>query len=141
MLFSSMIFLWLFLPVVFISYYLIKKEYRNVLLLIASIIFYAWGGVSYSLIMFSSIIINYVFALLIDNSISENNKLKKKIYLALCIVINLSILGYFKYTDFAISIINSISKKEVISLKNIYSFANRYILLYFSGFILCNRCL
>lgn len=119
MLFSSMIFLWLFLPVVFISYYLIKKEYRNILLLISSIIFYAWGGVSYSLIMFSSIIINYIFALLIYNSISENNKLKKKIYLALCIVINLSILGYFKYTDFAISIINSISKKEVISLKNI----------------------
>lgn len=119
MLFSSMIFLWLFLPVVFISYYLIKIEYRNVLLLIASIIFYAWGGVSYTLIMFSSIIINYIFALLIDKSIVENNKLKKKIYLALCIIINLSILGYFKYTDFAISIINSVSKKEVISLKNI----------------------
>ena len=119
MLFSSMIFLWLFLPVVFISYYLIKKEYRNILLLIASIIFYAWGGVSYTLIMLSSIIINYIFALLIYKSIEENDKLKKKIYLALCIIINLSILGYFKYTDFAISIINSISKKEVISLKNI----------------------
>ena len=119
MLFSSMIFLWLFLPVVFVSYYLIKIEYRNVLLLIASIIFYAWGGVSYTLIMFSSIIINYIFALLIEKSIVENNKLKKKIYLALCIIINLSILGYFKYTDFAISIINSVSKKEVISLKNI----------------------
>lgn len=119
MLFSSMLFLWLFLPVVFVSYYLIKIEYRNVLLLIASIIFYAWGGVSYTLIMFSSIIINYIFALLIEKSIVENNKLKKKIYLALCIIINLSILAYFKYTDFAISIINSISKKEVIQLKNI----------------------
>lgn len=119
MLFSSMLFLWLFLPVVFVSYYLIKKEYRNVLLLISSIIFYAWGGVSYTLIMFSSIIINYIFALLIDKAIEEDNKLKKKIYLSLCIVINLSILAYFKYTDFAISIINSISKKEVISLKNI----------------------
>ena len=119
MLFSSMIFLWLFLPVVFISYYLIKKEYRNILLLIASIIFYAWGGVSYTLIMFSSIIINYIFALLIDKAIEENNKLKKKIYLALCVIVNLSILGYFKYTDFAISIINSISGKELIPLKNI----------------------
>ena len=119
MLFSSMIFLWLFLPIVFISYYLIKKEYRNVLLLIASIIFYAWGGVSYTLIMFSSIIINYIFALLIDKAIEENNKLKKKIYLALCVIVNLSILGYFKYTDFAISIINSISGKELIPLKNI----------------------
>ena len=119
MLFSSMIFLWLFLPIVFILYYIVDKRLKNVLLLIASIIFYAWGGVSYTLIMFSSIIINYIFALLIDKSIEENNKLKKKIYLALCIVINLSILGYFKYTDFAISIINSISGKEAISLKNI----------------------
>ena len=119
MLFSSMIFLWLFLPVVFILYYIIDKKFRNLLLLVASIVFYAWGGVSYTLIMFSSIIINYLFALLIDKAIEENNKLKKKIYLALCVIINLSILGYFKYTDFAISIINSISGKELISLKNI----------------------
>ncbi|MEI0539343.1 MBOAT family O-acyltransferase [Brachyspira pulli] len=119
MLFSSMIFLWLFLPLVFILYYVLDKRYRNLLLLIVSIIFYAWGGVSYTLIMFSSIIINYLFALLIDKAIEENNKLKKKIYLTLCVIINLSILGYFKYTDFAISIINSISGKELISLKNI----------------------
>ncbi|WP_258019540.1 MBOAT family O-acyltransferase [Brachyspira hampsonii] len=119
MLFSSMIFLWLFLPVVFILYYIIDKRFRNVLLLIASIIFYAWGGVSYTLIMFSSIIINYLFALLINKVIEESNKFKKKVYLALCVIVNLSILGYFKYTDFAISIINSISGKEVISLKNI----------------------
>ena len=119
MLFSSMIFLWLFLPIVFILYYVLDKRYRNLLLLIASIIFYAWGGVSYTLIMFSSIIINYLFALLIDKAIEENNKLKKKIYLALCVIVNLAILGYFKYTDFAISIINSISGKELISLKNI----------------------
>ncbi|MEI0607772.1 MBOAT family O-acyltransferase [Brachyspira pulli] len=119
MLFSSMIFLWLFLPLVFCLYYIIDKKFRNVLLLIASIIFYAWGGVSYTLIMFSSIVINYLFALLIDKAIEENNKLKKKIYLTLCVIINLSILGYFKYTDFAISIINSISGKELISLKNI----------------------
>ena len=119
MLFSSMIFLWLFLPLVFILYYVLDKRYRNLLLLIASIIFYAWGGVSYTLIMFSSIVINYLFALLIDKEIEKNNKPKKKIYLILCIVINLSILGYFKYTDFAISILNSISGKEVISLKNI----------------------
>ncbi|MDA0041355.1 hypothetical protein OFR42_12030 [Brachyspira hyodysenteriae] len=89
------------------------------LLLISSIIFYAWGGVSYTLIMFSSIIINYIFALLIDKAIKDNNKIKKKIYLLFCIVLNLLILGYFKYTDFAISIINSISGKELISLKNI----------------------
>ena len=119
MLFSSMIFLWLFLPVVFILYYVLDKRYRNLLLLIASIIFYAWGGVSYTLMMFSSIIINYLFALLIDKAIEENNKFKKKVYLTLCIIVNLLILGYFKYTDFAISIINSISGKELISLKNI----------------------
>lgn len=74
MLFSSMIFLWLFLPLAFCSYYLIDKRFKNILLLISSIIFYAWGGVSYSLIMLSSIIINYIFALLIDKAIEDNNK-------------------------------------------------------------------
>lgn len=88
MLFSSMIFLWLFLPLVFCSYYLIDKRFKNILLLISSIIFYAWGGVSYSLIMLSSIIINYIFALLIDKVIEDNNLKNKKIYLALCIIIN-----------------------------------------------------
>ncbi|WP_299245571.1 MBOAT family O-acyltransferase [uncultured Brachyspira sp.] len=120
MLFSSMIFLWLFLPAVFCLYYLIDKKFRNLLLLAASIIFYAWGGVSYTLIMFSSIIINYVFALLIDKAIYNDNKIiKKKIYLIFCIILNLLILGYFKYADFAASIINLISGKEVIALKNI----------------------
>lgn len=119
MLFSSMIFLWLFLPLVFCSYYLIDKRFKNILLLISSIIFYAWGGVSYSLIMFSSIIINYIFALLIDKAIEYNNLKNKKIYLALCIMINLSILGYFKYTNFIISIINSLSQNKIIELTNI----------------------
>ena len=119
MLFSSMIFLWLFLPLVFCSYYLIDKRFKNILLLISSIIFYAWGGVSYSLIMLSSIIINYIFALLIDKAIEYNNLKNKKIYLALCIMINLSILGYFKYTNFIISIINSLSQNKIIELTNI----------------------
>ena len=119
MLFSSMIFLWFFLPLVFCSYYLIDKRFKNILLLISSIIFYAWGGVSYSLIMLSSIIINYIFALLIDKAIEDNNLKNKKIYLALCIIINLSILGYFKYTNFIISIINSLSQNKIIELTNI----------------------
>lgn len=119
MLFSSMIFLWLFLPLVFCSYYLIDKRFKNILLLISSIIFYAWGGVSYSLIMLSSIIINYIFALLIDKAIEDNDLKNKKIYLALCIIINLSILGYFKYTNFIISIINSLSQNKIIELTNI----------------------
>ena len=119
MLFSSMIFLWFFLPLVFCSYYLIDKRFKNILLLISSIIFYAWGGVSYSLIMLSSIIINYIFALLIDKAIEDNNLKNKKIYLALCVIINLSILGYFKYTNFIISIINSLSQNKIIELTNI----------------------
>ena len=119
MLFSSMIFLWLFLPLVFCSYYLIDKRFKNILLLISSIIFYAWGGVSYSLIMLFAIIINYIFALLIDKAIEYNNLKNKKIYLALCIIINLSILGYFKYTNFIISIINSLSQNKIIELTNI----------------------
>lgn len=121
MLFSSMIFLWLFLPAVFILYYAIDKRFRNILLLIASFIFYAWGGVGYTLIMLSSIIINYIFALLIEKSHNNSKNNSKKIYLVLCIIVNLLILGYFKYANFLISIINSLinSDNKIIELKNI----------------------
>ncbi len=148
MLFSSMIFLWLFLPLVFVSYYLINPKYRNILLLISSIIFYAWGGVSYTLIMISSIILNYSFAILVDSSKNDGNIKKSKIYLTLCIILNIAILFYFKYTDFFISIVNSISKKEVLSLKNIvlpigisfYTFqALSYVVDVYRGVTSCQR--
>ena len=59
MVFSSLIFLWLFLPVVFVLYFVAKESYRNVILLIASLFFYAWGEPVYVFVMILSIVVNY----------------------------------------------------------------------------------
>lgn len=106
MLFSSLIFLYAFLPVVLILNFLVRKELRNPLLLISSLIFFAWGGVSYSLILIASLILNYVSGLLIDKNRASQ---WGKIFLTLGIVLNLGLLGLFKYADFIIENINSIS--------------------------------
>ena len=66
MVFSSTIFLFVFLPLVMVSYYLINPKYRNILLLVASLGFYAWGEIKYTLLLIFSILVNYLFALGID---------------------------------------------------------------------------
>ena len=65
MLFSSIVFLFLFLPAVVILFYLSPRKLKNTVLLLASLIFYAWGGVGYSVILIFSILINYLFGFLI----------------------------------------------------------------------------
>ena len=98
MVFSSTIFIFAFLPVVLLAYYILGKKVRNYVLLLASLFFYAWGGVDYLKILIASIIINYIFGLLIDK-VSDNTRLKKVI-LTIGVVLNLGILFYYKYYDF-----------------------------------------
>ena len=101
MLFSSLLFLYIFLPIVLLIYYFIKEKYRNYFLLLSSIIFFAWGGVSYSLLILVSIIFNYFIGLGI------NNFHRKKVWLTIGVIINLAFLGLFKYADFITEIINA----------------------------------
>lgn len=103
MLFSSIIFLYAFLPVVLILNFLLKKEYKNKLLLIASLIFFAWGGVSYTLILIASLIINYISGRLIH---AYEGRKQAKVFLAIGIVLNLMILGHYKYSNFIVENIN-----------------------------------
>lgn len=98
MVFSSTIFIFIFLPIVLFTYYVLGKKIKNYVLLIASLFFYAWGGVDYLKILILSIIINYIFGLLIDR-VRENIKIKK-VFLTIGVVINLAILFYYKYYDF-----------------------------------------
>jgi len=114
MLFSSNIFLLLFLPVVIIFNYLIKPKYSNYLLLVASLFFYAWGEPVYVLLMLVSIALNWAFGLWINRNHSA-----KRWLLFLCIVLNLAILGYFKYFNFLGSTFNSLIGMEVISMREI----------------------
>lgn len=68
MLFSSMIFLWVFLPITLIIYYCVDNKFKNALLLSASLMFYAWGEPKYIFLMLISIGINYVFGILIEKT-------------------------------------------------------------------------
>ena len=103
MLFSSMTFLFVFMPVVMAVYFLAKKEIRNYILLIASIIFYAWGEPRYLAIMIITILVNYVGAILLDKY--HNPRTRWGIVTA-TIFIDLSFLFYFKYFNFVIDNIN-----------------------------------
>ncbi len=116
MVFSSMTFLWIFLPLLLFLYFIIKEKYQNILLLIFSLIFYAWGEPKYILLMISSIIINYLMSLLIDKTKKKNIR---RLVFIITILINVGLLGYFKYFDFIISNLNklpgvSLSTKNII---------------------------
>lgn len=103
MVFSSLVFLWIFLPITMIGYYIVDKRYKNIFLLLASLIFYAWGEPIYILLMLFSIIINWGMGLLI-----EKFGLYKRLFLIADILINIGLLGYFKYFNFIIETLNNI---------------------------------
>lgn len=114
MLFCSMIFLWAFLPAILILYHLINDKYKNFILLIFSLIFYAWGEPKYILLMIIVIILNYFFGIIISKFRNYG-----KVFLVLCIITNLFILGYYKYSNFIIENINYVFGKDVIPIHNI----------------------
>ena len=101
MVFSSIVFLCVFLPIMIIGYYILPKKCRNIFLLIGSLFFYAWGEPKYIFLMLASIIGNYSFGMLIHHfAVSENNEkslIHKKIALIITIIFNLGLLVYFKY--------------------------------------------
>ena len=106
MLFSSLLFLYLFLPLTLLGYYLVDKNYRNYWLLLASLVFFAWGGISFTVILLISIILNYLFGLQIQQHIET-----KKAYwwLFAGVSTNLLILGVFKYANFFVDNLNEIN--------------------------------
>ena len=127
MLFSSMVFIWGFLPIVIILNTLIgltrfspqtKIKIKNIMLLIASLVFYAWGSVYYVFIMITSIIVNFIGGLLIHKY--RESKLKG-LFLFIDIVLNLLILIYFKYYNFIIIILENIYNIGGNTFVNIYN--------------------
>lgn len=114
MLFSSLPFIFLFLPLFFIAYFLCKKRYaRNIVLLIFSLIFYAWGEPLYIFLMIFSIAFNYAFALMISKAKDAENYSKAKIFMILDTIINLALIMVFKYAGFFVSSFNSISGMSI----------------------------
>lgn len=104
MLFSSVPFLYYFLPLVLIAYYLIPKHAKNMVLLIASLVFYGWGEPSYVFLMMASIGLGYVFGILIEK---YQGTFWSKVFLFASVVISFGFLGYFKYANFFIKNFNA----------------------------------
>ena len=105
MLFSSIPFLYYFLPCVLLLYFFTPKRLKNAVLLLASLIFYAWGEPLYVLLMAVSIASGYILGLLIERF---RNKTLGKLFLILSAAISLGLLGYFKYADFFIANFNAV---------------------------------
>ena len=102
MVFSSLVFICIFLPVVLILHTVIQnRKAKNGLLLAASLLFYAYGEPVYILLMLASALCNYLFALLLDRQ-------HRKLVLALAVTVNLGLLGVFKYTGFLLTNINTL---------------------------------
>lgn len=111
MVFSSLLFLFLFLPAVLILYYCSPRRIRNLLLFITSLIFYAWGEPVYIVIMLVSTLADYFFGLLLDKP--SLSALKRKGIVILSIVISLTLLSYFKYADFLIQNLNALFDTDI----------------------------
>jgi len=103
MLFSSTIFLFLFLPIVLLVYHLLPRVFRNGWLLVASLFFYAWGEPKFVILMLTSILINYLFALAVH---TYRTRVGVKWIMFSMIVVNLGLLGWFKYSGFFVTSIN-----------------------------------
>ena len=111
MLFSSITFLFLFLPVVLAVYYLVPWKVKNIALLIASLFFYAWGEPVYVVLMVLSILLNYFCAR--DIKENENEPVKAKFNVVFAVAVNLFILGFFKYYGFLLDTINAVFSTEI----------------------------
>lgn len=106
MLFSSIPFLYYFLPMVLIAYYLTPKSIKNMVLLMASLVFYSWGEPTYVILMLLSIGIGYIFGILIEKF---RDTLWSKVCMIISITISLGFLVYFKYANFFITNFNKVT--------------------------------
>ncbi len=106
MVFSSLIFLFYFLPIVMIAYFFSPPKVRNIIILVSGIVFYAWGEPFYILIMLLSTAIDYTAGRLIDKY-DKNEKLRR-LCLIVSVCVNLGLLSVFKYGSFFITNINAL---------------------------------
>lgn len=105
MVFSSFVFLIYFLPITVLGYYLMPGKGKNLWLLLASLIFYAWGEPKYIILMLISILINYGLGLLIEK---ENSQAGRKAWMIFSVIYNLGILVWFKYLHFFADTVDSV---------------------------------
>ena len=111
MLFSSLTFIYIFLPLLCIFYFSIKNTtWRRAILTVFSLIFYSWGEPVFVILMLASVALNYFSGRFIGK---EEDKIKKRIYLIIAVSLNLVILAAFKYTPLIVQSINSIPSVSI----------------------------
>ena len=114
MLFSSVPFLFYFLPCVLLVYFIVPGKLKNSVLLLASLIFYGWGEPRYLPVMAVSILQGYVFGLLIERS---RGRPLARVFLTVSVLLSLGMLAYFKYADFMIANLNALTGLSVPLLR------------------------
>ena len=118
MLFSSLTFVWFFLPALALIYYISPgRKLKNGVLLMASLVFYSWGEPRYVVLVVLSILLNYGFGLALDGC-EERKGLKKAVFI-LSILVNLGLLGYFKYFNFFLELAMSLLGRQGFAPRDI----------------------
>lgn len=143
MVFSSTIFLFIFLPVCLFFNFIVDKKFKNLVLLIFSLIFYAWGEPKSVILMLFSILFNYFFGILVE----KDNKYIKKSSLILACVYNLGVLFVFKYLNFSIDTFNELFNQNIEIAKialpigiSFYTFQNlSYVIDVYRGNVKAQR--
>ena len=114
MVFSSVPFLYVFLPIVLLCYFLVPKRLKNAVLLAASLVFYFYGERAYTLLLLFSSLSDYLHSLYIE---AHRGTGKARAALISSIAINLGLLGFFKYADFLITTLNTLLHTSIPLLK------------------------
>jgi len=119
MIFSSTVFLFIFLPIVLFIYFVLSKKYRNFFILLASLFFYAWGEYVLVFLMMFSITLNYIIGLLISASYQKERQYSSKVYLIIGVSLNLFMLTYYKYIHFIIENLSKLGINIPIDVSNV----------------------
>ena len=107
MVFSDLLFLFRFLPIILLIYFVTPHKFRNAVLFFTSLVFYGWGEPIYVLLMLFSTFVDFLHGKMVYKYKQQGNNKKAKIFVASSVIINLSLLGFFKYTDFFIASLNN----------------------------------
>lgn len=113
MIFSSIFFIFVFLPVTLVLYYLAPYRLKNLILLLCSLVFYGWGEPIYIFLMMFSIVFNYLSGVELEQRRKQQDERKLRICFWSTVAVNLAILGFFKYYGFFVVNLNKILPVEI----------------------------